>query len=71
MAIERKHTPQHEGEIVVEVVSGPDSHGRHSFDAYWLDKRFPSVVRGQCFHSKLQTFAQDAADRGQTVRILT
>jgi hypothetical protein len=44
-------------ETVIEVVSGPNKYGQHSFFAYWNDGYLPpSGVRGQIFLANLTDF---------------
>lgn len=53
--------PQAEDEVVIEILAGPDSLGRHSFDLYWRTSYIPGhpnprprMTKGQCFFGAIQ-----------------
>lgn len=63
-------------ETVIEFTdTGPDSLGRRSFFAYWLDNNVGPAcnehgVRGQAFFTEIDAFLARVARRGRSARIL-
>jgi hypothetical protein len=58
-------------EVLVQHLGGgtPDSFGRVTFIAYWLDESTPNGVRGQVFTTCLNEFAERNLRRGEAMRI--
>lgn len=61
-------------EVIVhaDLTQRPDGHNRVRFTAFWLTDQewVPDGVRGQVFHSDLDRFVADDAQRGRTVRVV-
>lgn len=57
-------------EVLVQVLTEPDSRDRLQFAAFWLDDdhAVKPGVRGQVFHTSLAKFTAECEKAGQKVR---
>lgn len=72
---ERANIQPQNDEVIIEIMSSPDSMGRQMFRAYWrADNIGPTCnqrgVRGQVFHTPVDHFTAREQRRGQRVTIL-
>jgi hypothetical protein len=62
--------PLSESETVVEIISGPDRHGKTGFFAHWIGKGHFSWHRGQINLVDLRQFRKDTEQKGKAIRLV-